>query len=187
LQGQGSGKYNPTGSTTRAEAATICARLLDTEKRVSTAPITEDGRIEGLLWIGDTVTVNGKTYTIERDPATGVIGRGIPTGLWLGYTYPNGYEITVGSMGDMLNGDLYLGQVYEQDRRTGETHYSDDWLMIQRDIGIKIMAQNGGTYPEDGSKYDIWGDKIEEGSDAVPYVICDPDSSKWYGPTPRSL
>jgi hypothetical protein len=205
LEGQADGKYNPSDNTTRAEAATICARLLNGYKRKhfryipadlgetsmnvegmifsNARPVDKWGNVRDIPWIGDTITVKGKTYLIERDLATGVIGLGIPTALFAGYVFPEtGWEIKGGAIGGgtLIHND-YMGNVYSVDVRTGEAHFTDEWMYIQLSIGLKIKEENGGKYPVDGSSYDIFGNKITAESNTVPYVTCNPDGPTWHG------
>jgi hypothetical protein len=177
LEGKGgsANNYGPKDSTTRAEAATICARLVYQDKRVAVSTTPDSSTSTKLLWIGDTITVNGVTYTIEKDPATGVIGRGIPAAIWEGYhdaSWPAGVKIEVGNYfpAPDINGyELGAGAMYIQDPDTGEAHSGDDWMYIEKDLITSIKKQNGGKWPTNGN-YDILGNKIEDGSNIKAYI-----------------
>jgi hypothetical protein len=203
LEGKGGNNFEPQGSTTRAEAATICARLLDNAKRAessdeakrteSSNEALENAAWSGLLWIGDTIEVDGKTYTIEKDPATGVIGRGIPTAIWEGYRIPTtGKTVNVGAIVDIIkDGYNSSGQVYEKDYDTGETHFQGEWRLIVEDLYNKAATSNGGTLPAD-IKLDIWGNPVEAGSNVKVYFSTYTDAigtvkGVWHGPTTGSL
>jgi hypothetical protein len=183
LTGKGSG-YDPKGYTTRAEAATICARVLDTSRRIefNAQPLENTG------WVypaeGTKIVVNGVEYTITRDKNAvspslpdGVLGVGIPTGLWNGMTLKNGVVFDGSKHRGSLEMDPRLmGQPYIEDERTGEWHFAWEWVAIGIGAEKRIQEQYGGKNPTTpGLKFDIFGNKIEKGSNTTVYYEVNDD------------
>lgn len=162
IAGKGNG-FDPQGNLTRAEAATIVARILDSSKRVSVsdskqvvnkerAPMTlryDDPR-RPMAIEGDTfITADGREVVLKVGPS-GVLGEGQGVATEIGRAHPNGKLIKHGDLG---SNEKYLGQPYYVDSKTGEGHYRQDWDEISERLykeAVKIAN------PKDGQVYENW-------------------------------
>lgn len=181
------GSYAPSAYAKRAEAAAIMQRLVDPSKRleveIKPAPVLpvpdEDNVMEdGTVYPkeGD-IGPNGKPIT--RDPVTGVLGfgNGQKGGIYLGVVYPtNGATIQVGSYA----ADSYDNMGGRYTEKNGYTFWDVEWGMINQAAQAKLNREHPANSTAVGTKADIYGNIISNGSSAAFYEVVQPaDFKAW--------
>lgn len=183
------GSYAPSAYAKRAEAAAIMQRLVDPSKRleveIKPAPVLpvpdEDNVMEdGTVYPkeGD-IGPNGKPIT--RDPVTGVLGfgNGQKGGIYLGVVYPtNGATIQVGSYA----ADSYdnMGGNYRE--KNGYIFWEDEWALIEKSAMNKLNREHPANSTPVGTKADIYGNIITNGSSPAFYEVVQPADFKAWTP-----
>lgn len=183
------GSYAPSAYAKRAEAAAIMQRLVDPSKRlkveIKPAPVLpvpdEDNVMEdGTVYPkeGD-IGPNGKPIT--RDPVTGVLGfgNGQKGGIYLGVVYPtNGASIHVGSYA----ADSYDNMGGRYTEKNGYTFWDVEWGMINQAAQAKLNREHPANKTPVGTKADIYGNIISNGSSAAFYEVVQPADFKAWTP-----
>lgn len=183
------GSYAPSAYAKRAEAAAIMQRLVDPSKRleveIKPAPVLpvpdEDNVMEdGTVYPkeGD-IGPNGKPIT--RDPVTGVLGfgNGQKGGIYLGVVYPtNGASIHVGS----IAADSYDNMGGRYTEKNGYTFWDVEWGMINQAAQAKLNREHPANSTPVGTKADIYGNIITNGSSPAFYEVVQPADFKAWTP-----
>lgn len=183
------GSYAPSAYAKRAEAAAIMQRLVDPSKRleveIKPAPVLptpdEDNVMEdGTVYPkeGD-IGPNGKPIT--RDPVTGVLGfgNGQKGGIYLGVVYPtNGATIQVGSYA----ADSYDNMGGRYTEKNGYTFWDVEWGMINQAAQAKLNREHPANSTPVGTKADIYGNIITNGSSPAFYEVVQPADFKAWTP-----
>ena len=181
------GSYAPSAYAKRAEAAAIMQRLVDPSKRleveIKPAPVLptpdEDNvGISGRVYPkeGD-IGPNGKPIT--RDPVTGVLGfgNGQKGGIYLGLKSPiSGVAIKVGTIAP----DDYdnMGGKYRE--KNGYIFWDTEWGMINQAAQAKLNREHPANSTAVGTKADIYGNIISNGSSPAFYEVVQPaDFKAW--------
>lgn len=169
IAGKPGNLFDPQGSATRAEAATVLYRIENKSERVTpayrptgsgttvvdvNAPITiTEGaeRTNRLAREGDTVIkADGSSVVLKKGP-NGVLGEGQGVAPDLGFYYNvvgdnparvvDGKMFTGGSIGRMTSsiGKTVVGDFYYVHPLTGEGHWGKEWSLIYRASYDKML------------------------------------------------
>lgn len=172
------GSYAPSAYAKRAEAAAIMQRLVDPSKRLEVEikpapvlPVPDEDNVgaSGVVYPkeGD-IGPNGKPIT--RDPVTGVLGfgNGQKGGIYLGIKSPiNGATIEVGTIAP----DDYDNMGGNYTEKNGYTFWEPEWAKIQRVAVDKLNREHPANSVAIGTKADIYGNIITNGSPAFFEVV----------------
>lgn len=172
------GLFDGKANGTRAEAATMIVRMLETKMRevVDTNKIQQsEGREISLTdpnrplvpKEGDIIIKPDGTRVVLKVGPAGVLGEGQGINYYEGIKLKNGYIFKAGDLGTTSMG--YLGQTYLVDKRTGEGHFVLDWNAIRqyyRDAALKEYGHSA----EPGTIYKGW-------------VMYDGRQWNWLGPS----
>ena len=183
------GSYAPSAYAKRAEAAAIMQRLVDPSKRleveIKPAPVlpTPDEDNVGLSGVvypkeGD-IGPNGKPIT--RDPVTGVLGfgNGQKGGIYIGIKSPlSGATIQVGS--DAWDDYDNMGGRYLE--LNGYTFWEREWSKIEKSAMNKLNREHPANSTPVGTKADIYGNIITNGSSPAFYEVVQPADFKAWTP-----
>lgn len=169
IAGKPGNLFDPQGSATRAEAATVLYRIENKDARVKPAykPVSSGGTVvdvnapititEGaertnrLAREGDTVIkADGSSVVLKKGP-NGVLGEGQGVAPDLGFYYNvvgdnparvvDGKMFTGGSIGRMTSsiGKTVVGDFYYVHPLTGEGHWGKEWSLIYRASYDKML------------------------------------------------
>lgn len=183
------GSYAPSAYAKRAEAAAIMQRLVDPSKRleveIKPAPVLptpdEDNvGISGRVYPkeGD-IGPNGKPIT--RDPVTGVLGfgNGQKGGIYLGLKSPMSGEVI--EVGDYAP-DSYDNMGGRYTEKNGYTFWDVEWGMINQAAQAKLNREHPANSTPVGTKADIYGNIITNGSSPAFYEVVQPADFKAWTP-----
>ena len=183
------GSYAPSAYAKRAEAAAIMQRLVDPSKRLEVeikekpvlpVPDEDNVGISGRVYPkeGD-IGPNGKPIT--RDPVTGVLGfgNGQKGGIYLGLKSPiSGVAIEVGTPAP----DSYDNMGGKYTEKNGYTFWDVEWGMINQAAQAKLNREHPANSTPVGTKADIYGNIITNGSSPAFYEVVQPADFKAWTP-----
>lgn len=186
LNGSNTGNYEPANDSTRAQAATVMQRVLDTSKRTPvtvkpetpvTPPTQPDDNSGNTGAFGDVYPKEGDVINgtkVTRDPVTGVLGygNGQKGGIYLGLVVHNDEgktsTIQAGSYAPESYDNMNSGDKYVE--RHGYTFWSTEWGMIRRVAEAKLPEASAANV---GQKADISGNIIKSGSNTPAFWVCE--------------
>ena len=183
------GSYAPSAYAKRAEAAAIMQRLVDPSKRLKVEikpapvlPVPDE----------DNVGLSGRVYPkegdigpngqpITRDPVTGVLGfgNGQKGGIYLGLKSPMSGEVI--EVGDYAP-DSYDNMGGRYTEKNGYTFWDVEWGMINQAAQAKLNREHPANKTPVGTKADIYGNIISNGSSAAFYEVVQPADFKAWTP-----
>ena len=147
------GLFDGKANGTRAEAATMVLRMLETTERgvVDTNKVTTSNRVISLTdgsrplvpKPGDTVIKADGTKVVLKVGPAGVLGEGQGVDYYSGITFANGNVFKNGSLGTTSMGAS--GQTYLVDPRTGEGHFALEWNKIANYYMDAAFKEHGHT------------------------------------------
>lgn len=183
------GSYAPSAYAKRAEAAAIMQRLVDPSKRLEVeikekpvlpVPDEDNVGISGRVYPkeGD-IGPNGKPIT--RDPVTGVLGfgNGQKGGIYLGLKSPMSGEVI--EVGDYAP-DSYDNMGGRYTEKNGYTFWDVEWGMINQAAQAKLNREHPANSTPVGTKADIYGNIITNGSSPAFYEVVQPADFKAWTP-----
>ena len=143
ITGKDGGKFDPSGSMTRAEASTVLYRLVDATQRKATTPKKSssgtgvgntspttsvqswvEGQSHGEPHAGDTITLSTRAKVVLKEK-WGVLGAGQGVDLYTGYNR-SGVALHEGTVG--IWDDTVLTKAKNG---TNELHTSNEWSIIR--------------------------------------------------------
>lgn len=177
IAGDETGKFNPTGNTTRAESCAIINRLFKYTERVDNSRLeygNETPSSSGDVWITPGIGCHGAItdypregdmfngQPITRDPETGVLGfgNGQKGGIYLGVQVGNkDWYLEVNSeCPEDLPCQEPLAKTYYT-KKGDYVYWDDEWLMIEK-AGLEKLRAEHIDAPE-GTCADIYGNILE--------------------------
>lgn len=161
IAGKTGGVFEGSANGTRAEAATMILRIVDSRERVevdTSKPVAGIGQT--LSWNnpdrpnakeGDTfITPDGREVVLKVGPS-GVLGEGQGVAVDYGRKFPNGKLLKDGDLGTKAMG--HPDEKYSIDPVTGSGYFKNDWGKIFKYYhGEAIKIQN----PKEGQRVGPW-------------------------------
>jgi hypothetical protein len=170
------GLYDGKANGTRAEAATMTVRMLDTTKRgvVDTNKVITSDRVISLTDSsrplvpkpGDTIVKPDGTKVVLKVGPAGVLGEGQGVDYYSGIKFSNGNVFKDGSLGVPSMGTA--NQTYLVDKRTGEGHFALEWNAIRSYYADAAFKEHGHT--------------AKVGTVYKNFVMYDGTGWQWLGP-----